>query len=95
MTPPPLVDPSARLLDLDRVIADLQKYKPFLSPQAGQAWEDFAENSKNLGEVSGDAFWEMPALVLAHKYSPNAAVESVSEATTTLIEKETRVPKGV
>ena len=45
MTPPLLVDPSTRLLDLDCFIADLQKYKPFLGPQAWESWEEFTENS--------------------------------------------------
>ena len=44
-TPPPLVEPSARLLDLERFAADLPKYRPFMSPQAWHLWQEFVENS--------------------------------------------------
>ena len=51
-------------------------------------------NSKELCETSNDAFWEMPALVLAHKCLPNPEIETVSEETTALVEKEAQIPKG-
>ena len=55
-TPPTLVDPSTRLLDLQRFTADLPKYKPFLGPQAWQAWEEFIQTCHKLDETRSDAF---------------------------------------
>ena len=94
-TPPPLVEPSARLLDLERFAADLRKYRPFMSPQAWHSWQEFVENSSGLCQPPSDAFWEMPDLVLVSKCVPHAKEDVVSNETTTLVEKETRAPTGV
>ena len=49
--PPPLVPPSLDKIDLQRLLSDLPKYKPWISAQSWVHWEQFIKSSSTLGEV--------------------------------------------
>lgn len=94
---PLLVSPKTDKLDLEHFFRDLQKYKPWLSASAWNAWEDFRANAADLTSISKSCPWEMPSLVSAaiiaaadtHLDQPLAA------DITALIAKETQVPSKV
>lgn len=79
---------------------DLQKYKTWLSSTAWEQWEKFVADSGELSELSSDrSYWELPVLVSAaitaaclHKQQVS---ETLSDSTTTLMEKETAAPAKV
>lgn len=92
---PSVVLPTTRLLDLDRFFSDLPKYRPFLSTEDWKSWEQFIDKSPELSQANPDVLWELPALVLAAKNLPPISQGEISEETTQLFEKETRVPSDV
>ena len=96
----PLVVPSAEKIDLDHLLRDLQKYKPWLSVSAWEAWEQFMSTSSELSQLSvHPAHWMLPTLVSAAITASYARAqlqpESISTETTQLLAKETAVPAKV
>jgi len=49
-----------------------------MNPQAWESWQEFTESCDSLDEARSDAFWEIPALVLASKCVPNVEEETLS-----------------
>lgn len=95
---PKHVEPDISKLDLQHFFQDLQKYKPWLSTAAWEAWEDFTATSADLSSPSVYLHWGLPDLVsaaitAAHARSQDAS--SLCTETTRILEKETAVPAKV
>ena len=95
---PRMVSRCADKLDLDHLLRDLPKYKPWVSPQAWSAWEEFMRSKSGLTEqeiIPGP----LPALLSnairsAHQRAI-AATPAISCETASLISKETVQPAKV
>ena len=97
---PSPVSPKTDKLDLEHFFRDLQKYKPWLSASAWNAWEDFRANAAELTSTSKSSPWEMPSLVSAAIISAADAAdahlnESLAADITALIARETQIPSKV
>ena len=85
-------------MDLERLLRDLPKYKPWLSAVAWEAWEEFCTATEQLSVSCLDQ-WELPKLVSdaivateARKGRPSA---TVSHETSQILDKESAAPTKV
>lgn len=85
-------------MDLERLLRDLPKYKPWLSAVAWEAWEEFCTATEQLSASCLDQ-WELPKLVSdaivateARKGRPSA---TVSHETSQILDKESAAPTKV
>ena len=58
---PSLVLPSSAKLDLERLLRDLPKFKPWISAQSWESWEAFTAQTEKLDSITSIP-WELPKL---------------------------------
>ena len=90
--------PSCDKIDLDRFYQDLPKYMPFLSLSAREAWDQFKTANPVTLTSSNSLMWKLPVLhraaILSSQQQDNSE-QSVSCETSSLVAKETNIPKQV
>ena len=94
---PDLVHPDISKLDLTRLLADLPKYKPWLSPSAWCDWEKFMSSTDSLNSVA-DVPWDMQKLIssaIKSSSSRSTRQAQLSEGLSNILTKEKMVPKKV
>ena len=95
---PTAVEPDLSKIDLEHLLRDLPKYKPWLSSVAWEAWEEFRTTTDNLGEVWSSP-WGLPKLVsnaiIAGRARKESTTAPVSDETRAILSKETAVPAKV
>ena len=92
-----MVTPNASKLDVPRLVTDIPKYKPWLSPAAWREWEAFLDKIEELS-VTPRSSWNMHPLIAAAITScatRGQANASLSEDLVQLLEKENSVPAKV
>lgn len=91
-SPAPLVVPNTAKLDIERLLRDLPKFKPWVNADSWKWWESFIMKIDDLDKVQ-DIPWELPKLCTyameAEKARKEVACNSISAETTRLLEKET------
>lgn len=94
---PNLVQPSVDKIDLEHLLRDLPKYKPWLSAQAWEHWEEFIRHTDDLSKTQHCSnAWELPRLISAAITRPTCSDSvSISSDTLALLAKETDVPAKV
>ena len=95
---PAAVEPNLNKMDLDRVLQDLPKYKPWLSAVAWEAWESFCTTTDEL-RVSRLHSWDFPklvsnAIVAAEARKGHVGV-SIGIETAHILDKESTAPAEV
>jgi hypothetical protein len=84
---------------LEHFFRDLQKYKPWFSATAWEAWESFMATFDDfLSSPSADVQWRLPELVSAAIIAAQAHVQdspSLYTGTAHVLEKESAVPPKV
>ena len=85
-------------MDLEHFFRDLEKYQPWLSASAREAWKEFSESAKDLCKVTpGLVRWELHTLVSAaiRAQAERQSPEGLSFETSQLLQKETAAPPKV
>ena len=87
-------------MDSERLVIDLPKYKPYLSQSSWVHWEEFLANLENINNIKSQP-WTLPELLSAsiraslQRKENDESNPSISQATLTLLEKETNAPPPV
>ena len=95
---PSLVCPSQEKVDLERLLREIPKYKPWVSPVSFEQWIKFADEARPLfTTVNPDVLWPLPILKLTASRRPVAAnnTTELSDSTRALLAKDFTVPKTV
>lgn len=95
---PSLLCPSPEKIDLDRLLREIPKYQPWVSPTAFEQWKKFADEARQLfTAVNPDVVWTLPILQVAAASRPVASnnAPEISETTRALLDKDFRTPKAV
>lgn len=89
----PLVEPSRAKIDLEHLLQDLPKYKPWLSTHSWAEWEDCMGTTDKLllSFTSG----ELQKLQSAARITPTQPPVSLDSETVALLTKETATPPKV
>lgn len=92
-----MVVPDVSKLDVPRLLSDIPKYKPWVSPSAWKDWEIFLQDTSKLTSVP-DVCWNMDRLI-ATAMSSNAArskaVATINEDLQQILNKSSTVPAKV
>lgn len=92
-----MVLPDLSKMDLQRLLHDIPKYKPWLSSAAWKDWEAFLANADQLSSES-DNSWNIHKLVsvsIIASAARSACVEPLSETLQEILAKETTLPPKV
>lgn len=85
-------------MDLERLLQDLPKYKPWLSAIVWEAWEEFCTTTEKLS-VSSLNPWELPKLVsdavIATEVRKRHLGAFVSNEISQILDKESAIPTKV
>ena len=86
-------------MDPERLAADLPKYQPYLSQCSWAKWEEFLADLENINDIKLQR-WTLPELLSASiraslKRQGEESNPTLSQATLTLLEKETTAPRPV
>ena len=95
---PSLLCPSADKVDLERLLQEIPKYQPWVSPLAFEQWGLFADEASTLlTTVNPDVLWDLPILQVASNSRPatSSTDNQLSDETRALLEKQSRIPKLV
>ncbi|XP_065917482.1 uncharacterized protein [Dysidea avara] len=93
---PSLLCPSADKVDLERLLQEIPKYQPWVSPLAFEQWGLFADEASTLlTTVNPDVLWDLPILQVASNSRPatSSTDNQLSDETRALLEKQSRIPK--
>lgn len=91
---PPLVTPSTAKLDLERFLRDLPKYKPWVSAESWEWWEEFVDKREDLDMVK-PLPWVLPKLYASAETRPKVSSGTIPTSTAEMLEKETAQHKKV
>lgn len=95
---PSIVEPTTTKLDLERLVRELPKYKPWMSAASWEKWESFIDKIDELDAVK-EIPWEISKLIASsssqrvQEETNNA--EPLDSETLRLIAKETSAPRKV
>lgn len=98
--PPDPVVPCDAKIDSARLIADIPKFKPYISPISWNNWEEFLANLENINTVQPQG-WILPQLLSASikasakRLETEQSVPQVSLDTMNLLGKEVNAPPPV
>ena len=94
---PQMVIPDTSKLDLPRLLSDIPKYKPWVSPSAWKDWEIFLQDTNELTSVP-DVSWNMDRLMataMASNAARSIAVATITEDLQQILDKSSAVPAKV